>query len=45
MREQVERTGSRTDLTGGDSQVPGRGGQAAVAEQQLDGPDIRAGFQ
>ena len=45
MRKQIERTGGGTDLTGGDSQVPGRGGQAAVAEQQLDSPNIRAGFQ
>jgi len=45
MREQVERTGGGTDLTSGDAQVPGRRGQAAVAEQQLDGPHIRAGFQ
>ena len=45
MREQVERTGGGTHFAGGDPQVSGRGRQAAVAEQQLDGPDIRAGFQ
>ena len=32
----------RAHLAGGDPQVAGRGRQAAVAEQQLDGADIRA---
>jgi hypothetical protein len=45
MREQVERTGCGTHLAGGNPQVSSGGRQAAVAEQQLDGPDIRAGFQ
>jgi hypothetical protein len=45
MREQVERTGSGTHFAGGDAQITGGGRQAAVAEQQLDGPNIRAGFQ
>src|SRR5436190_9398878 len=43
--EQVERTGGGADLTRGDSQVPGRGGQAAVSEQQLNGADIGSRFQ
>jgi hypothetical protein len=45
MREKVEWTASRADLAGGDSQVSRGSRQAAVAEQQLDGPHIRAGFQ
>ena len=45
MREQVERTGGGAHFAGGDPQVSSGGRQAAVAEQQLNGPDIGAGFQ
>ena len=43
--QQVERAGRRADRAGGDAQVVGRGRQAAVAEQQLDGAHVGAGFQ
>ena len=45
MGEQVERTGGRADLTRSDAQVSGSGRQAAMAEQQLNGPDVSARFQ
>jgi len=45
MREQVERAGGRANLAGGDPQISGGGRQAAMTEQQLNGPDVRAGFQ
>ena len=35
--ETVERTWNSTDRAGGDVEVAGRGRQAAVTEQQLDG--------
>src|SRR5207302_6927548 len=44
-REQVEWTGGGADLAGGDPEVSGRGCQTAVAQQQLDGADIRSRFQ
>ena len=45
LRQKIEWTGGRADLAGGDPQIPGGGRQAAVAEQQLNGPDIGARFQ
>ena len=42
MRQQVQRAGRRADLAGRDAQVLGSGGKAAVAEQQLNGPDVGA---
>src|SRR6516165_4178161 len=45
MWQQVERTGRGTDFGGGDPQVAGGGGQAAMTKQQLNGPDIGAGFE
>ena len=33
-----QRTGRGADLAGGDTQIPGRGVQAAMPEQQLNGP-------
>ena len=45
MGEQVERAGCGAHFAGGDPQVSSRGRQATVSEQQLDGPDIRAGLQ
>ena len=44
-REQVERTGCRAHLAGGNPQVAGGGRQTAMAEQKLDGADIGTGFQ
>ena len=40
-----QRTGRGADLAGGDTQISGRGAQAAMAEQQLDGAQIGAGLQ
>ena len=45
VRQQVERTGCRTYLAGGDPQIAGRSREAAVAEQQLNRADIGAGFE
>jgi hypothetical protein len=45
MRQQVQRAGRRTDLARSDAQVFGGCGQAATAEQQLNGPQISAGFE
>ena len=44
-RKQVERTGRGAHLGGGDPQVAGGGRQAAMAEQQLNGAHVGAGFQ
>ena len=43
--QQVERAGRGADLGAGDLQVAGGGGEAAMAEQQLDGADVDAGFK
>ena len=43
--KQVERNGSAAYLAGCNSQVPGGGRQAAMAEQQLNGADISALLQ
>ena len=45
MWQQVEWTGGGTDFGGGDPQVACRRCQAAMAEQQLNGSDIGAGFK
>jgi hypothetical protein len=45
VRQKIEWTGGRADLAGSDPQIAGSGRQAAVAEQQLNGPDIGARFQ
>src|SRR5258708_39725076 len=45
MRQQVQRAGRRADLARSDAQVLGGGGQAAMTEQQLNGPQIGAGFE
>lgn len=38
--------GRRADLTGSEAQVPGRGRKAAMAKQELNGPQIGgAGFE
>jgi len=44
-REEVERAGCGTDLAGGDAKIPSSRRQATVAEQQLNGADICAGFE
>ena len=45
VRQKIEWTGCRADLAGSDPQIARSGRQAAVAEQQLNGPDIGARFQ
>ena len=35
--ERFQRTGRGADLAGGDHEIPGRGAQITVTEQQLDG--------
>jgi hypothetical protein len=42
--EGFERTGGSADRAGGDHQILRRGAQIAMAEQQLDGAKIGAGF-
>ena len=44
-REQVERARGRTNLAGSDAQITGSGRQTAMAEQKLNGSEIRPGFQ
>ena len=44
-RQQIEWTGCRTYFAGGDPQIAGRSGEAAVAEQQLNRANIGAGFE
>ena len=44
-RKQVEGTGGGAHLGGGDAQIAGGGGQAAMAKQQLNGAHVGAGFQ
>ena len=43
--ERLQRTGGSADRAGGDHEVLSRGAQIAMAEQQLDGPKVGAGFQ
>ena len=38
MRQQVQGAGRRADLARSDAQVLGGGGEAAMTEQQLNGP-------
>ena len=45
MRQQVQRAGRRADLVGSDAQVLGSGGEAAMTEEELNGPQIGAGFE
>src|SRR5580700_603628 len=45
MRQQIERTGGRAYFAGSDPQIASRGCQAAVTEQQLNGPDIGTRFE
>ena len=44
-REPVQRTRRRTDLDRGNPQIARGGRQTAMAEQQLNGADVGAGFQ
>ena len=44
-REQIEGTGGRAHLGGGDPQIPRGGRQAAMTQQQLDGAHVGAGLQ
>src|SRR5580700_6319409 len=43
--EGLQRTGGSADRAGGDHQILRRGAETAMAEQQLDGAQIGAGFQ
>ena len=45
MRQQVQRARCRADLAGSDAQILGSGGEAAMAEEKLNGPQIGAGFE
>jgi hypothetical protein len=45
LRQEVERAGCRTDLAGGNPQISGGRGEAAVPQQQLDRADIGAGLE
>jgi hypothetical protein len=45
VREQVEWARRRAHLTGGDPQITSGGRQTAVAQQELNGADIRSTFQ
>ena len=40
--EQIERAGGGAHLGGGDAQIAGRGSQAAMTQQQLDGAHVGA---
>src|ERR1700722_1874435 len=44
-RQQGEWTGCGADLAGSDPQITGSGCQATVPEEQLNAPDICAGFK
>ena len=44
-REQVQRTGGGTNLIGCDPKISGCGAEVAMTEQQLNGPNIGAGFE
>ena len=43
--EGLQRTGGGADRAGGDHQILSRGAEIPMAEQQLDGTQIGAGFQ
>jgi len=43
--ERLQRTGGGADRAGGDHEILCRGAQIAMAEQQLDGAQVGAGFQ
>jgi len=43
--QQIQGAGGGAHLAGGDPQIPGGGGQAAVPQQQLNGADVGAGLQ
>ena len=42
LREQIEWAGGGAHLGSGDAQIAGRGSQAAMTKQQLNGPDVGA---
>lgn len=42
MRQKVQKAGHRADLVGGDAQVLRRGGEAAMTEEELNGPQVGA---
>jgi hypothetical protein len=44
-REPVERSRGRTDLAGRDAEMARRGRETAMAEEQLNGADVGAGFE
>ena len=44
-RLQVERTLGRTHLASGEAEILGRGGKAAMTQQNLDGAHVGTGFQ
>jgi hypothetical protein len=39
-REQIKRAGGGAHLGGGNTQIAGGGGQAAMTEQELNGADV-----
>ena len=45
LREQVQRTRRRADRVAGDVEIPPRGGEAPVPEQELDRADVGAGLE
>jgi len=45
LREQIEWAGGGAHLGSGDAQIAGRGSQAAMTKQQLNGAHVGAGFQ
>ena len=45
LREQIEWAGRGAHLGSGDAQIAGRGSQAAMTKQQLNGAHVGAGFQ
>jgi len=40
MRQEVQGAGRRADLVGRDAQVLGCGGEAAMTEEELNGPQV-----
>jgi hypothetical protein len=45
MRQEVQRAGRRADFVGRNAQVLGSGGEAAMTEEELNGPQVGAGFE
>src|SRR5260370_14720565 len=45
MRQRIPRAGRRADLVGSDAQVLCGGGEAAMTEKELNGPQIGGGFE